>query len=123
MVVTDNSQKLIIVQHEISADQTLPISMKVHDRILIASARYKTLDSMLGIPVVLSLQNFTDIVVLTSELANLSAVSVWSYAQPSLQRLNEMMSGSRRQGRMEESVVVELMDRANEILMEVQLRS
>jgi len=123
MVVTDNSQQLTLVEHQVSADQTLPISMKVHDRILMASAQYKMMHYKLGVRIMLSLQNFTHIIVLTSEAAKLSAVSVWSYAQPSLQKLNEMMGGSRRQGRMEESVVVELMDRAYEILMEVQPRS
>jgi len=120
MVVTDDSQQLTLVEHQVSADQTLPISLKVHARILMASARYKTLDFKLGVQVVVSLQNYTHITVVSSGSANLFGVPGWpSYAQPSLQKLNNMVGGSRRQGSMEESVVVELMARANEMLMEI----
>jgi hypothetical protein len=98
----------------------LPISLEAHTRILMASARYKTLDSMLGILVVVSLQNYAHITVLSPGSPNLCGVPGWkSYAVPSLQKLIEMADGSRRQGRMGECVVVELMARANEMLMEI----
>ncbi|KAF9347003.1 Breast cancer 2, early onset [Mortierella sp. NVP85] len=121
MVVTDDSQQLTLVEHQVSADQTLPVSLKVHARILMASVRYKTLDHKLGVRVVVSLQNYTHITVISSGSGNLRGVPGWpSYAQPSLQQLTKMVDGGRGQGRMEGSVIVELMARANEVLMKIQ---
>jgi len=121
MVVTDESQRLTLVEHHVSADQTLPISLKVHTRILMASARYKRMEFKLGVRVVMSLQNYTHITVISSGSADLCGVPRWkSYALPSLQKLIEMADGSKRQGGMEESVVEELTARANEMLMKLQ---
>ncbi|KAK3813323.1 MAG: LOW QUALITY PROTEIN: BRCA2, oligonucleotide/oligosaccharide-binding, domain 1-domain-containing protein [Benniella sp.] len=120
MVVTDNSQQLTVVEHQVSAGQTSPISLKVHARILMANARHKEQDFELGVPVVMSLQSYTNITVVSSPSANLSGVPKWlSYAQPSLQKLSELVGGSRRQGEMEEGSIVDLMARGNDMLKKI----
>ncbi|KAK3813293.1 MAG: BRCA2, oligonucleotide/oligosaccharide-binding, domain 1-domain-containing protein [Benniella sp.] len=120
MVVTDNSQQLTVVEHQVSADQTLPISLKVHARMLMANARHKAQDFELRVPVVMSLQGYTNITVVSSPSANLSGVPKWlSYAQPSLQKLSELVGGSRRQGEMEEGSVVDLTARGNDMLKKI----
>ncbi|KAF9342272.1 hypothetical protein BGX34_008451, partial [Mortierella sp. NVP85] len=98
----------------VSADQTLPIPLRVNARILMASARYKMEDYELGVRIVVSLQSYTHITAIPSESAGLGGAPGWkSYALPSLQKLIKMADGR------EEGVSVELMDKANEILVKI----
>ncbi|KAG0006737.1 hypothetical protein BGZ65_004415 [Modicella reniformis] len=123
MVVADASRQLILVDHQISADQPLPSFLKVHAKILIANARFKMRDYKFGVDVVMSLQSYTHISGTgTGPLVSTSGISGWPlYAQPSLQQLNEMVNGVCGHGRIEDKGnLVELMARANALFVEMQ---
>ncbi|KAF9342781.1 hypothetical protein BGX34_007665 [Mortierella sp. NVP85] len=107
VIILDDSQQLIVVKHQISADETLPILLKAHAKILMVSARYKDYES--GVHVMLSLQNYTRITLISSEAVNLCGVPRGSYAWPSVQKLISM----------EESFAMELRDRADEVLAKI----
>ncbi|KAG0241040.1 Breast cancer 2, early onset [Mortierella sp. GBA43] len=119
MVVTDSSRELVLVEHQVSANQISPSFLKVHARVLMANVRFKMRDYKLGIDVVQSLQNYTRI---TAASSSSSSASGWPvYAQPSLQQLNDMVNSRRPQGAMEDkNGLVKLMSRANSLIADMQ---
>ncbi|KAK3813272.1 MAG: hypothetical protein J3Q66DRAFT_412773 [Benniella sp.] len=85
----------IVEDNRKPADQTLPISLEARAKILMASARYKALDFELGERVVVTLQNYTHITVISSGSADLRGVLGWeSYALSPLRKLIDMADGS-----------------------------
>ncbi|KAG0282851.1 Breast cancer 2, early onset [Linnemannia gamsii] len=129
-VVTDATRRLLLVEHQLSSSLTedgnrvLPSFLKALNRILMANARFKMRDHKLDLDIVSSTQSYTQVTTAASlNSGNNSGGAGWpSYAQASLQRLNDIVSETEKDKKEEsqgEDTILELMDRAHAILREL----
>ncbi|KAF9437101.1 Breast cancer 2, early onset [Entomortierella beljakovae] len=123
LVVADSSKHLLLVEHQLPSNpsaspsepsQQLPSFLKIQSRLLITNARFKFRDHKLGLDIVSTSLSHTNInAILPTQFSGHSSWPV--YAQPSLQRLNELCGGTTG-SKNEGGAPLELMVKANSIL-------